>query len=273
MKKFKQKVAEITSKPTWEYSMGLASIFAAVNLFLAYTNLPPLYNSYVTLVEGVIVFLFTVDYVLRLWVAENKWAFFKGNIIELLAIIPFSLFFQSLRVLRLLRLIVLFQYTFRRFDHIINQGGIVHITIVVSILILSGSFGIYFFERGQNPNIDSFGDALWWSLVTITTVGYGDIFPVTPDGRVMAGFLMLVGMGVMGLFTALLAAALIRQPGENQKFTDETLVLINRQLHRLEELDADEFANLQEMLHRVYYKKKQQSPEKGITSDDQSTSL
>ena len=81
---------------------------------------------------------------------------------------------------------------------------------LVALVILTGAVGFYAAEFGRNPNIDSFGDALWWAVVTVTTVGYGDYFPITPIGRLFGAFLMFSGIGALGLFTAAVAAYLVK---------------------------------------------------------------
>lgn len=81
---------------------------------------------------------------------------------------------------------------------------------VVALVVVTGALGFYAAERGLNPNVDSVGDAFWWSIVTVTTIGYGDIYPVTTLGRVVGAFLMFAGIGALGLFTAAIAAYLIK---------------------------------------------------------------
>jgi voltage-gated potassium channel Kch len=81
---------------------------------------------------------------------------------------------------------------------------------VVALVVVTAALGFYAAERGINPNVDSLGDAFWWSIVTVTTIGYGDIYPVTTLGRVVGAFLMFAGIGALGLFTAAIAAYLIK---------------------------------------------------------------
>lgn len=90
----------------------------------------------------------------------------------------------------------------------------VHFLVVVvlgQILIWAGSYAFYFVEKGINYNIKHFGDALWWGFTTATTVGYGDITPVTPEGKAVGIYLMLVGTALFALHTSLFAEALLGQ--------------------------------------------------------------
>jgi voltage-gated potassium channel Kch len=81
---------------------------------------------------------------------------------------------------------------------------------VVALVILTGALGFHAVEVGRNPSINGLGDSLWWALVTATTIGYGDIVPATTAGRVFGGFVMFTGIGVLGIWTAAIAAYLIK---------------------------------------------------------------
>ncbi len=77
-----------------------------------------------------------------------------------------------------------------------------YVALTTAVVVGLGATGIYAVEGGQNANIRSIGDAFWWAIVTTTTVGYGDVSPVTTEGRFIATALMLVGIGFIGVFTA-----------------------------------------------------------------------
>lgn len=90
------------------------------------------------------------------------------------------------------------------------RSYIVYVLGIVALVILTSATGFYAAEIGTNQNLDSYGDALWWAIVTVTTIGYGDIFPVTVAGRLVGAFLMFAGIGALGVFTASIAAYLIK---------------------------------------------------------------
>lgn len=157
--------------------------------------------------------IFTVDYVTRFVRSKEKKEFFKKNIFDLIAILPFnealSLFRMS-RIFRIARLARLTRLTkalrlFRvfgflgvlkkRLDKFLHTNGFIYVLYTAGALILASSITMSYIEN------KTFGDALWWSIVTTTTVGYGDISPVTPAGRIIAVILMLFGIGLIGMLT------------------------------------------------------------------------
>jgi voltage-gated potassium channel Kch len=120
---------------------------------------------------------------------------------------------QSFRVLRLLRVLRLGVAVLVAAHHVraVLQHRQFHVVaLAAGVSVMLGAAGIYRVEHGTNPHIQSLGDALWWAIVTATTVGYGDISPKTPEGRIIA-VLMLVGIGVIGAFTATVASFFVTQ--------------------------------------------------------------
>ena len=141
---------------------------------------------------------------------------------------------RSLRVLRLLRLVRAFAVAgmaMRMAQRHLGRQKFHYALIVTTGVVLLGAVGFYALESDENPTLRHFGDALWWAITTATTVGYGDITPVTPEGRLIAVLLMLTGIGVIGLFTATVASLFF----EDQKGPPpETLEILHR-LERIEE--------------------------------------
>jgi voltage-gated potassium channel len=177
-----------------------------------------------------ILIIFSIDYVIRLILSNNKKEFFKQNILDLVAIIPFNSLFRAFRIVRLTRifritkiskltkitrLARLFAFS-RKFggkiDKFVKTNGFVNILYLTITTIILGSVGIYIVE--QDKTINSFGDAMWWSFVTTTTVGYGDISPVTILGRIIAAILMIVGIGFISMLTGTIATYFLNQREE-----------------------------------------------------------
>jgi voltage-gated potassium channel len=116
---------------------------------------------------------------------------------------------RLLRLIRLLRVIRAFRSTRHLVNHIFAnkaQGAFTSISVIAILLVIFSAIGILQVEKDPNSNIKTAEDAIWWAYVTITTVGYGDKFPVTTEGRIIAGILMTAGVGLFGTFTAFIAS-------------------------------------------------------------------
>ena len=183
-------------------------------------------------VDLVIASIFLVEFIWRLWRAEDRKRFWARSWWELLAAIPITTDMaralrgvRLLRVIRLIRLLRIIRLGVRL--HIIltrmrafgEATHLVTISVTVTTIVFGGAVGFHYFEFGQNPNVKSFWDSAWWSLITVTTVGYGDIFPVTPEGRIIAAGLLVVGLAAFGVFTAALASWMTRK-SERQDGTE-----------------------------------------------------
>jgi voltage-gated potassium channel len=184
-----------------------------VDVFL---KLPPETERILTYVDNVICIFFLVDFFIRFRRAPNKWKFMKWGWIDLISSIPEIDALRIGRALRLVRIIRILR-AFRSIRHIIehiyrnrSQGALTTVGVLAFILIIFSSISILQFEAdAPNGNIKTAEDALWWSYVTITTIGYGDKFPVTTEGRIVAVILMTAGVGLFGTFTAFVSSWLL----------------------------------------------------------------
>lgn len=176
-------------------------------------------NPYLLFIDSTVLIIFAIDYFLRLLKSKGKKEYFSKNFLELLSILPVYQF-RALRVLRLLRFIRLIS-VMSKGKNVINkffdEHKVVYVFLFMITVILIGSVGIYFAERGYS--INRFEDALWWSVVTITTVGYGDISPQTSLGKFIAVILMISGVAVLGAFTGTTATYIV---GMRKKYKENT---------------------------------------------------
>lgn len=149
--------------------------------------------------------LFFVDYICRLALSHDRAAFVRGNVFDL-AVVALPL----LRPLRLLRLVTLLSVLNRYAGGSLRGRVAIYVAGATSLVLFIASLAILDAERyAKSANITTFGDALWWAMSTVTTVGYGDRYPVTAEGRFIAGGLMLAGIALLGIVTASLASWLI----------------------------------------------------------------
>ena len=186
--------------------------------------------------EVVSVILFTIEYALRTIVADRKrdYVFSFFGVVDLLAILPFYLSLgidlRSLRVVRLLRIFRIFKLArysravqrFRSAASIVREELILFGCVAAVLLYLS-AVGIYYFEHEAQPQkFSSIFHSLWWAVATMTTVGYGDVYPVTAGGRVFTFAVLMLGLGIIAVPSGLFASALStaraheRQEGENE---------------------------------------------------------
>lgn len=172
--------------------------------------------------EIVAVVIFTGEYLLRLYVTDHKVAFVTSflGVIDFVAILPFYLSLgidlRSIRAFRLLRLFRLFKLAcysraIRRFHRafLIAREEVILFLVVTVILLYLAAVGIHHFEYEAQPEVfTSLFHSLWWAVTTLTTVGYGDTYPVTVGGRVFTFFILLIGLGVVSVPAGLVASAL-----------------------------------------------------------------
>ena len=185
-------------------------------------NLSPAAERWLHRIEVVTVVLFTAEYFLRLIVADDKlnFAFSFYGLIDLLAILPFYIAsgvdLRSVRAFRFLRLfrafkIVRYSKAIRRFNRafVIAREELVLFSVVTIMLIYFSAVGIYYFENEAQPDkFASVFHSLWWSVATLTTVGYGDIYPVTIGGKFFTFAVLLIGLGIVSVPAGLVASAL-----------------------------------------------------------------
>ena len=182
-------------------------------------------------IEAFCVIVFTLEYFIRIYVADSKPKFIFSffGIIDLLAILPFYLSFgidlRSLRLLRMFRLFRLFKLVRynRAMKHfaraMVNaKEQIILFIIITLLLIYFSAVGIYYFENEAQPeHFSSVFDSLWWSIVTLTTVGYGDVYPITVGGRIFTFFILMIGLGIVAIPTGIISSSLTKAVEPNSK--------------------------------------------------------
>ena len=185
-------------------------------LIETFFTLPKEISKVLDYIDNLICVIFLFDFALRFKKAENKLKFMKWGWIDLISSIPTFDFMRAGRLLRLIRLIRLIR-AFRSTRHVIEnvfknkiQGTLSSVSIISVLMLLFSSIAILQFETAPNSNIKTAEDAIWFSYSTITTVGYGDKYPVTSEGRIIAAILITVGVGLFGTFTAYVSSWFVK---------------------------------------------------------------
>lgn len=196
-----------------------------------FDNIPIVVSHVITQLETLSIIIFTCEYILRVWTSDLlygcgkiksrlKYIFSFMAIIDLLAIIPFYLPFitkidlRSLRALRLFRMVRIFKLN--RYTTALNsvlivlnkkKEQLISSMFVVIILMIISSILMYFCEHEAQPEIfDNAFSGLWWAIATLTTVGYGDIYPITVFGKIISAFLALLGIGLVAVPTGIISS-------------------------------------------------------------------
>lgn len=214
--------------------MALLAVVSIALIILDYAHRINITTAPYSWYDNGILVIFTIDYFVRLTLAKDKKKFFKENIFDLLSIIPVNNLFyifratritRVFRLLKLLRILRLVGLTGRLRKFVKSNGLVYYLYISIAVLLIASS--LYCISEKV-----TFGTALWWSITTATTVGYGDISPQTDLGKFAAVILMLLGIGFIGMLTSSITNFFAE---DNDNSTQQTLEELIKENKRLEE--------------------------------------
>ena len=220
----------------WELAMAALTVAYVSLAFMQDQGSSPLVTTAVVTLASI----FVVEFAARLYDSPSRLGYFRRHWLDIVTCVPMI---GELRALRLIRLLAFVRLgaTARSFGIGVTaneriQGGSL-LWVVTPILLLvwvAASYGYYELEGGLNPHINSFGDALYFSFVTASTVGYGDVTPVTEAGKILTGVLIFLSIGLLGFASAQLTAKLLPQRNE----IAEVRAAVDRQTALLEDLSS-----------------------------------
>ena len=191
--------------------------------------------------------IFALELTIKTYLAPDRKQYLISHWLDVLTVaVPF------LRPLRILRVIIVLLRTWQQMRTVLRKRTFTLIGITSLITIALSATLVYAFERHTDGPIQNLPDALWWAITTITTVGYGDTYPISYTGRGIAAFLMLTGISLFGLLTAKIAAFLVEE--EKQESVDPQLSEILKRLTYLEEVNTQLLLTIQ---HTQYDPNKQ----------------
>ena len=239
-------------KNYYDTSIIILALISVVLVLLGFAEMIDLDNPPYSIIDLAIWGVFVIDYSWRFFITKRKWRFILENIFDLLAILPLNAIFtvfrlgrifrlarltKLLKLTRLLRVVGLTGKLEKKVGKLLRTNGLLYIFYLNSFIVLVGSSILSVVEE------KSFSDSLWWALVTVTTVGYGDIVPTSIFGKWLAVLLMLIGIGTIGMLTSALTNFFVKDNQDNQiqfeKLQDELSrqrLLLEKQYEKIEEL-------------------------------------
>jgi voltage-gated potassium channel len=194
-------------------------------------------RTFAQVINWIVWLAFCAEYLGKLAYAPSRRSFVRHAWFDLLIIVlspPFLVpralqnarAVRAVRVLRLLRVVraaAVAVIGLKEAGEAFRQRRFHYVILTTAVVVSIGAVGIFAVESGQNKAIASLGDAFWWAIVTTTTVGYGDVSPVTTEGRLIAVALMVIGIGFIGVLTATLTSFFVDTGGEAKKLDDRLL--------------------------------------------------
>lgn len=223
--------------------LSIVSVIAST-----FDHLPAPFIRFNGIFEYISVIIFSIEYLLRLWTADLKYnegairskfkyVFSFMALVDLISILPFYLPFlikSDLRLLRTIRLIRIFRiFKLQRYtnalDSVINvfkkkKEQLLSSIFVVLILMLISSIFMYYCEHDVQPDkFDNAFSGLWWAIATLTTVGYGDIYPITIFGKILSAFLAILGIGLVAVPTGIISAGFSEELEETKNASNEDI--------------------------------------------------
>lgn len=188
----------------WELTFAALAVGYVAVGFIA-DDAPPDQARFLSIVDAGLTGIFVAEFSTRIYAAPDRQRYLRNHWIDLVALIPAIREVRILRLLRLLRLVRAFAGIYRalqHFERLARHRGLAALYTAWLAVMVICSILLYAAENGINEAVKSPLDALWWGIVTITTVGYGDVYPVTTEGRIAAAALMLLGIGLFSAITA-----------------------------------------------------------------------
>jgi len=228
---------------SWDLVLAFLSVYLLIALFAEMVfDLNPEVRLGLNYTDNALCLLFLGDFFYKLFTAPSRWVYLRWGWIDFISSIPSVDLFRwgrFFRVFRILRAI-------RSARHLVNvvrksQAQSLLLTVLLGCFLVVdiGAMMVLHLEKDvPGATVTSVQDAFWWALVTITTVGYGDHFPITSGGRMVAAVLMLTGIGLFGTLTAFLSSKLLKKSSEQEGEIREVLSRLESIQQRLESMEA-----------------------------------
>ncbi len=215
--------------------------------------------------DFIVSIILAFDFAIRIKRSKKGYKYFLTHLYEIPAFIPlyaltlleanavYGAGLKSLRLIQIFRFMHVLSRTLIIMDEIRNR--LLYIVLLSMITVTAGAYTMYVVEHNApGSKITNLGDAVWWAVVTVTTVGYGDVYPVTFEGRVIATAIMIIGIAILGILISTLGAQFIESKIKNQRRKDENNIklLIKDKIDRLEGLQSEEIVTLLNLISNLH---------------------
>jgi len=202
--------------PTLQVVTLILSVYVLIALFVqSVFPLTPGTSALLDRIDFFVCLVFLADFFVRLYRAPAKLAFLKWGWIDFVSSIPMLEIFRIgrvIRIIRIFRILRAFRSTKNLLHHFLRDRKGTSFAAVATfsfVVVVFSAIAMLQFETAPEANIKTPGDAFWWAYVTVTTVGYGDKYPLSPEGRIVAVILMTAGVGLFGTFAGFVASVLV----------------------------------------------------------------
>jgi voltage-gated potassium channel len=204
-------------KTAWPM-MGVVLASLVLLIVPIFMPLSPLEREAVASVEWLLWLVFAAEFVTRWYIAMDRRTFVKHNLIDLaVVVLPIFPALRALRLFRLIRVAVVGARVIDQSDSIVKRSNTKYAFMVAGLVVLLAAVMVWHVEHDYpQSSIHSITDALWWAVTTVTTVGYGDKYPQSPEGKAVAIGLMILGIAIFGLVSATLASYFIESDTKDE---------------------------------------------------------
>lgn len=198
------------------------------------------------------------EFILKIRNEEKKLHYVHKNWIDIVAMIPLDFlilisgdflgFLRFIRLLRVVRVVILLKKGQKNILEFLRKTKLLHGAVIFLFILAAGTVSFFLLEHGSNDDVDSYDDALWYVIVTITTVGYGDISPESVGGRMADAIIMIAGVFFMSLLTASLASIMVEK--ESKEEAEKNLKEMKSEMEKMRLDMLSEINELKEILKR-----------------------
>lgn len=228
--------------------IGLTLLDVIVLTGIMFVQVNPETYRVIVIFDLIVVSILIVQFIYNFYQAEDKTKYLKDNWFDILGMIPEVLlagYSGILRYLRLIKILSLLRKNIVSMFEYIERANLEYGVITLIFVIISGAVMFYFFEYGVNPNVNSMDDALWFILITITTVGYGDIYPQTVGGRFATLIIIVAGITFVSYAAFKITGLFFEQTEDQENIMEKQLESMDKKIDQLQD-EMDEIKKLLE---------------------------